>query len=347
MGGELEAIKSRYAVLSFNKVFKTNPDLTKGELKAEPRFKYDPQFIIEKVVPAFLNKVIDGLIRLMTEGIDYQCTEAVIDAIRCESNHLHQFCQDVGLTYVPDGEICVNDIWTKLEQWYLEDGTLEIDESGNKPKRVWHDLPKGDKVIKAPNQIRSRFLELFPKVKAGKKRDNKVYLTNIGFLPQLASQPSPTRITGYSTDSQLPIHASQLAMQSDDNYLSHTCGSNNTTAQNQENNEEYKQTPSQLPIHASQVHSQLNSLQPLQEKTAKPVYLKSPTDNQPLKNSSKDNFVTSNESHKYYKLGDKVIAPGNKKGVIIELTDQDGYTTVKLEDGRLVYWPQGKLEPCE
>ena len=73
--GSLEAILSRYGVLTFNKTFKIGADPSQGEIEADPRFKYDPNFLQSEVLPAFLNYVLDALTRLMAEGIDYRSTE--------------------------------------------------------------------------------------------------------------------------------------------------------------------------------------------------------------------------------------------------------------------------------
>ena len=115
MQGSLEAIKSRYGVLSFDKTFKINADSTRGEIEADPRFKYDPDFLKAEVLPAFLNKVLDALVALMADGIDYTATEAAMAAIQAENSHLFQFSQDTGLDYAPDNALTASDIWTRLE----------------------------------------------------------------------------------------------------------------------------------------------------------------------------------------------------------------------------------------
>jgi len=203
--GTLEAIKSRYAVLSFNKTFVINADPTKGEIEADPRFKYDPIFVQTMVVPAFLNRVLQALVDLMRDGIDYNPTEAALAAIQTENCHLFQFCQDVGLDYKPDSILTASEIWTVLEQWYRDNGTLDYEETSNgKFKAVWVDQAKpSDKNIKAPNQIIPRFLQLFPKAKkltiphpSGKK--TVLAIQGIGF--NTGSPPNePTSLSISST----------------------------------------------------------------------------------------------------------------------------------------------------
>ena len=59
----MEAIQSRWAVLSFNKTYKKNADPAKGEIEADSRFRYDPNFLKEKVCPALLNKILEAIAR--------------------------------------------------------------------------------------------------------------------------------------------------------------------------------------------------------------------------------------------------------------------------------------------
>ncbi|MBD2358923.1 hypothetical protein H6G41_30725 [Tolypothrix sp. FACHB-123] len=225
--GTLEAIKSRYAVLCFNKTFVINADPSKGEIEADSRFKYDPIFVQTMVVPAFLNRVLQALVDLMQDGIDYNPTESALAAIQTENCHLFQFCQDVGLDYNPKSILTASEIWTVLEQWYRDNGTLDYEETSNgKFKATWVEQAKpSDKNVKAPNQVIPRFLQLFPKAKkltmphpSGKK--TVLAIQGIGF--NLGSPPpegtsfsisaSPTPISTPSTPipPQLPPQKTTL-----------------------------------------------------------------------------------------------------------------------------------------
>jgi putative DNA primase/helicase len=48
LSAALEAIQSRYGVLTFNKTFKVGADPQRGEIEADPRFKYNPNFFSPK-----------------------------------------------------------------------------------------------------------------------------------------------------------------------------------------------------------------------------------------------------------------------------------------------------------
>jgi len=189
--GTLEAITSRYGVLTFNKTFKIGADKSKGELEADPRFKYDPNFLQGEVLPAFLNRVLDALSKLMSEGIDYSCTQKALEDIQAENSHLFQFAQDTGLNYAPNSTLTAGEIWSELEEWYLANGTLAYEESSTRQqKAIWTEQANPyDRNVKGANQVLGRFQQLFPQAKrvtiphpnGGKK--NVQALKGIGFSP--------------------------------------------------------------------------------------------------------------------------------------------------------------------
>jgi Predicted ATPase len=165
LGASLEAIKSRFAVLSFDRTYKVGADPSKGEIEADSRLKYDPEWVKENILPAFLNKVLQGLTDLMVNGIDYNCTERALDEIRCQNSHLWQFASDTGLTYNPDETLSAQELWEALEAWYAANGTLTYEEDNKgKIKNVWEEpMNKSDKLIKTKNHVIQGFLKIFPK----------------------------------------------------------------------------------------------------------------------------------------------------------------------------------------
>jgi putative DNA primase/helicase len=169
MSGAMDAIQTRYGIINFNKTFKIGADPRKGELEADPRFAYDPIFLRLMVCPALLNRMLEALMDLMANGIDYFCTQKALEEVQAENSHLFKFAQDTGLTYNPDSYLSATDIWEKLEQWYLDNGTLTYEETNSgKRKSIWADQPAlGDRNVKAVNQVLARFKQLFPKAKVG------------------------------------------------------------------------------------------------------------------------------------------------------------------------------------
>ena len=163
--GTIQAIQDRIAPLEFRKTFKSNPNPDDpNELQADPRFAYDDDFVRTSVAPAFLNKMLDALETLISEGINYECTTDAFKSMQKENNHLLQFCEDIGLDYNPSGAMSAMDIWAALEEWYINNGTLTVEDDGK--RRIWAEQARpSDKTIKAPNQIIARFKQLFPKAK--------------------------------------------------------------------------------------------------------------------------------------------------------------------------------------
>ncbi|MBD2565864.1 MULTISPECIES: DUF5906 domain-containing protein [Nostoc] len=170
--GVLKAIEDRIAVLEFRKTFTDNPDPNNpNELKADSRFVYDLDFIKSNVAPAFLNRMIKGLRDLIEQGIDYSCTSDAFRNLQKENNHLFEFIESNNIGYVEGGEIAVSALWSRLEQWYIQNGTLTMDSDGN--RRSWIDQARpSDKNVKGANQVAPRFMQLFPKAIRGTKYCN-------------------------------------------------------------------------------------------------------------------------------------------------------------------------------
>ena len=169
--GTMQAIQDRIAVLEFLKTFKLNPDPNNpNELKADPRFAYDPEFVRTKVAPAFLNKMLLALPILAAEGIDYECTSDAFRSMQKENNHLFQFLEDTNIGYKPDGTMSAKELWSFLEKWYIDNGTLTLEDDGK--RRTWIDQVKpSDKNVKGINQIIPRIMALFPKAEKATRYD--------------------------------------------------------------------------------------------------------------------------------------------------------------------------------
>lgn len=186
MHGVIQAILDRIAIVNFLKTFKKKPDpKNPNELLADPRFSYDEEFVKTEVAPAFLNLMVQGLIDLVEEGIDYSSTESTLSGVQKENNHLFSFIEDVGLGYKVDSDMSAKELFALVEHWYQEQGTLTIDENG---KRIWVDQARpSDKNIKGMNQVLPRIKALFPKAELGvrycqiQKRNIKV-LKGIGVV---------------------------------------------------------------------------------------------------------------------------------------------------------------------
>ena len=190
--GGTAAIDDRYGILKFDKTYARNAIVAEGQLEADPRFKDDEKFILEQVAPAMLNKLLERLPLLLLEGIDYNATKDAMQKAQEESRHLWQFVRDVSIEVQAGARIYIKDLWELLQKWYVETGTLEIEEGSNgKNKLIWHDLPnKYDTPVKAVNQVFARFSEIYPKLQKHKHtegnsldpRKNQWYLSGIALV---------------------------------------------------------------------------------------------------------------------------------------------------------------------
>ncbi|MEG4329915.1 DUF5906 domain-containing protein, partial [Microcoleus sp. herbarium5] len=188
--GGTAAIDDRYGILSFKKTYKRGAVASQGELEADPRFKDDPDFILERIAPAMLNKMLERMPLLLAEGIDYKATREAMREAQEESRHLWQFAREVGLEVQSGGRVWVKDLWEQLQAWYEDAGILERETSGTKEKLIWNELPsKYDAPVKAINQLGSRFSEIFPKLQVCRycerddmERRNQRFLLGIGFV---------------------------------------------------------------------------------------------------------------------------------------------------------------------
>jgi putative DNA primase/helicase len=197
----LDSLKTRFCVLDFFKTYKPDPDPARGELLADPRFKYDPVFMVEEVCPALLNLILAELPLLLVEGINYQAIADSLEDIQEESTHLWEFCKEYGVVPDPEGRVWVHDLWFKLQNFYLDNGTLErVDQPDGGWKNVWHEQAnRWDANITGPNQIFKRLKQLFPKI--DKRRETqrgdfcgRFYLVGISFnSASTASTPDYTK----------------------------------------------------------------------------------------------------------------------------------------------------------
>ena len=192
--GAQEAIKTRYAILSFDKVFVENPDPNNpNQLKGDQRYKYDPNFKRDKVAPAFLNRLLLALTDLMANGIDYRSCDAAIQSAREDSCHLLKWTKEIGLEY-GNGQVRLGDLFNHLKNWYVDNGILDIEESSTgKEKLIW--LDEGDRydpLVKAPNRIKPALAKLFPNATFSERTRDGFFIIGVqsfqfAILPNLYS----------------------------------------------------------------------------------------------------------------------------------------------------------------
>ena len=169
-----EAIQSRFAIIPFKKIFKRRPDPKKpNELKADPRFHGDSEWMQQEVCPAFLNILIDHYKRIFSEGIDYSPCEKTMEEHRLGANHLLQFAEDVGLELAEGYELRSSELYKRLQGWYEGQEILQVSSDGR--ERWAEDLRVGDKWIRSSSSLFRALKKLYPGLAAKHtKTGNKI-----------------------------------------------------------------------------------------------------------------------------------------------------------------------------
>lgn len=156
-----EAIISRYVVVPFTKTFVPNP-IKENEIKADPRFKDDPEWVKTEVCSALLNILIEQYQAIFREGIDYSPFAEAMEKNRLETNHLYRFAVDTGLQEDSEAWVPTGELWEKLRLWYEMEGILKVD--ANNRDQWEDDVRAGDAWVKGAQQLKRRLQKLFPNI---------------------------------------------------------------------------------------------------------------------------------------------------------------------------------------
>lgn len=114
-------------------------------------------------MPALLNKMLAALAVVATKEIDYSCTDAALQAIQIEGNHLREFCYEVGLKEQSNGRVYIGELWERLSQWYIDNGIAEIivvtkgKEKKEKLDFICESSRRNDKYVKGSRFVAERF----------------------------------------------------------------------------------------------------------------------------------------------------------------------------------------------
>jgi putative DNA primase/helicase len=223
ISSDAEAIRSRYCILSFKKTYVVGASVGKGELEADPRFKEDPNFILERIAPALLNRMLERIPLLLAQGINYGSSDAALREAQEKSQHLWQFVRDMGYEVGQGDRVYAKDLWSELQEWYKDAGILEI-EDNPKVKMVWNELPGRDTPVKAINQLFARFSELFPKLEKarhteaqldGRTMGDAYYLGICKQKSKKSQKPSPESPEWRSVVTTSPEHPQNVTFSGD------------------------------------------------------------------------------------------------------------------------------------
>lgn len=122
-----EAVRSRLCEIPFKKTYSVHPKA--GQLKADPRFKNDPTFIAQNILPGLLNMLIEELQNVLDHGIDYTVTDQDMDQIKYENDRIYRYFTDRGIVVsdasVKDQYITLKDAYGVYKTGLINDGVEE------------------------------------------------------------------------------------------------------------------------------------------------------------------------------------------------------------------------------
>ena len=225
--GNQKAIQSRLAVIPFEKVYSTNP--IRGELKANPRYKHDKQFLINDVCPAMLNLLLNSFSYIYQNGIDYETSNDYFEQLALENNHLKQFSRDIGLEFTgnKDDTLFVGDVYESLLEWYHINGFLEFETKGTKVKNIWLDNgDKDDPLVKRSRDLKGRLKDIFPKAKERKIR-NKIAISGVRLTKIAETLTQQQKLDSHQPNVSLTLDSDKtnVSLTSDSSESSHNNGS--------------------------------------------------------------------------------------------------------------------------
>ena len=159
LDGGSAAIASRWGVVKMPHTYSTQPK--PGQKKADPRFKHDPDFLADQVLPGLLNLMIQALGDVMQNGFSLDAVSDELQELRESTCHIHGFFRDAGYRVTNDltDEVEAKHIWEDLTRWYKDNDWMEKDRLGE-----WKfiNTKDGDEPIRAARLLPKRLKQLYP-----------------------------------------------------------------------------------------------------------------------------------------------------------------------------------------
>lgn len=168
LDGGSAAILSRWAVVNMPHSYSTSP--RPGQLKADPRFKHDPEWLATEVLPALLNLMLEALATVAANGFNLESCAPELQQLREDTSHLHQFLRDAGYSVAgPTDFVEAKQVWNDLQKWYMQEGWMKCDRHGD-----WvHVHPSdGDKPVMADRLLPKRLILLHPSLRKERLTDS-------------------------------------------------------------------------------------------------------------------------------------------------------------------------------
>lgn len=163
-----EAVKSRFAILKFEKVFKSNPDPNKPwEIKGEAKFKEDEEFIKENILPALLNLMLAKFKEILVKDIDYSINDVYLEDI-CETvNHLNEFIREFRVVRCDVNEgISPKELYEEhYLKWCYSKELIDYKSNDSEHETViFNDPHKYDRIVRGFRQITPAIKKVLPNI---------------------------------------------------------------------------------------------------------------------------------------------------------------------------------------
>lgn len=172
LDGGSAAILSRYGVINMPYSFSTTP--MQGQLRADARFKEDPEWVAEHVLPALVNLMIEGFGDAVANGFDMSVCEDAMQELRDNTCHLHDFLRESSYE-VGDPTDCVEvgEVYTELDHWYRAERWKEMN---SQCQWVFIPTKDGDEPVRADRLLAKRLQALFPSVRRARHTQSRRWL---------------------------------------------------------------------------------------------------------------------------------------------------------------------------
>ena len=159
LDGGSAAIASRWGVIKMPHTYSVQPK--PGQKQADPRFKHDPDFLAEKVLPGLLNLMIQALADVLQNGFSLDAVSNELQELRESTCHIHGFLRDAGYRVTNDqtDEVEAKGLYEDLQRWYKDNDWMEMDKVGDWKFTFTKD---GDEPVRAARLLPKRLQQLYP-----------------------------------------------------------------------------------------------------------------------------------------------------------------------------------------
>lgn len=171
IGGQAEAIRSRFCIIEFPFVFRDKPDLKNQYHKqADPRLKNDFDYIRTKIAPGFLKLLIESYDDVFKSGIDYSHCENRIEDIIHDSDHFYEIIEYMEECDVSEGSTA-SDLLSGVHKIYKKLGYMKSGDFNSSDRFI--DPGDFDKLVRSNKEVKRRIKKYFPNLKESRSSSGR------------------------------------------------------------------------------------------------------------------------------------------------------------------------------